>query len=205
MNYSSDNSGRNLHFTVKRDTVQHFPQINQQSRSPFWGYFQVRWDLLGIGMLSTGKIDKFGNLHFLKIEPPALKFQKLNCEWDRTKPRLFSHFTTIDVAELKAYRDVVFMDPNYRDTLFMMHENSNRDNPRLARYTSMTRHQHLGTNITRDRTKRFIKNRPKRSYIPYKHLKISSITRTPSQFSRQSSKNALEDFHRETAWHGVSR
>jgi len=138
MKYSRDNSGRNLHFTVKRDIVQHFPQITNSLDHIFSDIFKsdgISWD--------TGKIDKFGDLHFLKIEPPALKFQKLKCEWDRTKPRLLSHFTTIDVR-IKTCRNVVFMDPNYRDTLFMMHENSNRDNPRLARYTSMTRRQHLG-------------------------------------------------------------
>jgi len=41
----------------------------------------------------------------------------------------------------------------------MMHDKSERDNRRIARYTSMTRRHHLGTNITRDRTERFIKHR----------------------------------------------
>jgi len=71
--------------------------------------------------------------------------------------RLFPSFDTIDRNKLRGYDDVVFTDPNLRDTLFMMHEKISRDNPRLARYTSMTRRRHLGTNITRDRTERFIK------------------------------------------------
>src|SRR5271170_3126870 len=40
----------------------------------------------------------------------------------------------------------------------MMHKDSTHDNPRLARYTSMTRRRHLGTNITRDHTERYIKH-----------------------------------------------
>jgi len=43
--------------------------------------------------------------------------------------------------------------------LFMMHKQSTRDNPRIARYTSMTRRRHLGTNIMHDCSERFIKHR----------------------------------------------
>jgi hypothetical protein len=83
---------------------------------------------------------------------PRCKGRSLNaCRWPRTS-------SPIGRNELRGYDDVVFMDPNLRDTLFMMHEKSSRDDPRLARYTSMTRRRHLGTNITRDRTERFIKH-----------------------------------------------
>jgi len=47
--------------------------------------------------------------------------------------RLFPSFDAIDRNELRGYHDVVFTDPNLRDTLFMMHEKSSRDDPRLAR------------------------------------------------------------------------
>ena len=73
--------------------------------------------------------------------------------------RLFPSLDTVDRHELQAYQDVVFTDPNIRDTLFMMHKQSTRDKPRIGRYTSMTRRRHLGTNIMRDRSERFIKHR----------------------------------------------
>jgi hypothetical protein len=41
----------------------------------------------------------------------------------------------------------------------MMHISSNRNNRRILRYTSMSRCRHLGTNIARDRSERFIKHR----------------------------------------------
>lgn len=39
--------------------------------------------------------------------------------------RLFPFFNTIDRHDLREYQDVVFADPNIRDTLFMMHEKVN--------------------------------------------------------------------------------
>jgi hypothetical protein len=60
----SDNSDRNLHITVKRHIVQHVPQITN-SLDHFFLIFSSQMG--SVGMLS-GKIDKFGDLHFLKIE-----------------------------------------------------------------------------------------------------------------------------------------
>jgi hypothetical protein len=72
---------------------------------------------------------------------------------------LLPAFDTIDCNELRKYQNVVFIDPNIRDTLFMMHKDSTCRQPRLARYTSMTRWQHLGTK-NRNRTRRFIEQQP---------------------------------------------
>ena len=72
---------------------------------------------------------------------------------------LFPYFHTINRQELQQYHDIVFIDPNLRDTLFMMHINSSRNNRRILRYTSMSRRRHLGTNIARDRRERFINHR----------------------------------------------
>jgi hypothetical protein len=52
---------------------------------------------------------------------------------------LFPTFNTISPVELSKYNDVIFVDPNIRDTLYMMHEASTRQTPRIARYTAMTR------------------------------------------------------------------
>jgi hypothetical protein len=60
---------------------------------------------------------------------------------------LFPFFNTIERTELRSYQDIVLIDPNLRDTLFMMHKDPNRTTPHYARYTSMTRRRHLGTNI----------------------------------------------------------
>jgi len=37
---------------------------------------------------------------------------------------MFPNFNTIEQQELKQYNNVVFVDPNLRDTLFMMHISS---------------------------------------------------------------------------------
>jgi len=72
---------------------------------------------------------------------------------------LFPYFHTINRQELQQYHDIVFIDPNLRDTLYFMHINSSRNNRQILRYTSMSRRRHLGTNIARDRRERFIKHR----------------------------------------------
>jgi len=89
----------------------------------------------------------------------------------------FPFFDTIERTELQGYQDVVFIDPNLRDTLFMMHKASNRDAPCLARYTSMTRRRHLGTNLTRDRTKRYIKHQHNVDDI---RLRLDNLSHTNS-------------------------
>ena len=63
--------------------------------------------------------------------------------------RMFPNFNTIERQELKQYNNVVFVDPNLRDTLFMMHISSSRNNHRILRYTTMSYRRHLGTNIAR--------------------------------------------------------
>jgi hypothetical protein len=72
---------------------------------------------------------------------------------------LFPYFDKVNRQELQQYNDIVFVDPNLRDTLYFMHINSSRNNRRILRYTSMSRRQHLGSNIARDRRERFIKHR----------------------------------------------
>jgi hypothetical protein len=72
---------------------------------------------------------------------------------------LFPYFHSINRQELQQYHDIVFVDPNLRDTLYFMHINSSRSNRRILCYTSMSRRRHLGTNIARDRRERFIKHR----------------------------------------------
>jgi len=86
---------------------------------------------------------------------------------------LFPFFNTIERTQLQSYQDVVFIDPNLRDTLYMMHKDSNRNTPRYARYTSMTRHRHLGTNIMRDRTERYIKHPLNVDEIRLRHDNLS--------------------------------
>ena len=70
--------------------------------------------------------------------------------------RMFPNFNTIERQELKQYNNVVFIDPNLQDTLFMMHISSSRNSRHILRYTSMSRRRHLGSNIVRDRGERFI-------------------------------------------------
>jgi len=60
---------------------------------------------------------------------------------------LFPYFHTINRQELQQYHDIVFVDPNLRDTFFIMHINSSRNHWCILHYTSMSRHQHLGTKI----------------------------------------------------------
>ena len=79
--------------------------------------------------------------------------------------RLFPYFDTIPPQQLQAYQDIVFADPNKRDLLYMMHDSSAKQFPRLLRYTSMTRRRHLGAHIYRDREKRFIKHHPQFNQI----------------------------------------
>src|SRR5579859_5640530 len=71
---------------------------------------------------------------------------------------LFPYFHTINRQELQQYHDIVFVDPNLRDTLYFMHINSSRNNWHILHYTSMCRRRHLGMNIARDRRERFIKH-----------------------------------------------
>src|SRR5579859_6844018 len=71
---------------------------------------------------------------------------------------LFPHFDTINRQELQQYHNIVFVDPNLRDTLYFMHINSSRNNQQILHYTSMSRRRHLGTNIASDRRERFIKH-----------------------------------------------
>src|SRR5204862_7451386 len=61
--------------------------------------------------------------------------------------------------ELQQYHDIVFVDPNLRDTLYFMHINSSQNNWQILHYTSMSHRQHLGTNIAFDQRERFIKYR----------------------------------------------
>jgi hypothetical protein len=84
-----------------------------------------------------------------------------------------SFFNTIERTELQSYQDIVFIDPNLRDTLFMMHKDSNRTTPHYACYTSMTRQRHLGTNITRDCTERYIKHQHNADEIRLRHDNLS--------------------------------
>ena len=67
--------------------------------------------------------------------------------------RLFPYFNTVAAEELRNHRDVVFVDPNKRDLLYMMHKDSTKQTPHMLRYTSMTRRRHLGTHINHDREK----------------------------------------------------
>ena len=68
--------------------------------------------------------------------------------------KLFPNFSKYyQSARTQKYSDIVFIDPNLRDTLFMMHIHSSRNQRRILRYTSMVR---SGTNIARDRRERFI-------------------------------------------------
>jgi len=88
----------------------------------------------------------------------------------------YFHFS-IERTELQGYQDIVFIDPSLRDTLFMMHKASNRDAPCLARYTSMTRRRHLETNLSRDRTDRYIKNQHNVEDI---RLRLDNLSHTNS-------------------------
>jgi hypothetical protein len=91
----------------------------------------------------------------------------------KTRDAELFFFNTIERTELRSYQDIVFIDPNLRDTLFMMHKDSNRTTPHYARYTSMTRRRHLGTNITRDRTERYIKHQHNVDEIRLRHDNLS--------------------------------
>ena len=51
---------------------------------------------------------------------------------------LFLYFNTFAPAELDNYEDVVFANPNRRDVLFMMHEQSQPGARRILRHTSMS-------------------------------------------------------------------
>src|SRR5579859_6654750 len=71
---------------------------------------------------------------------------------------LFPYFHMINLQELQQYHNIVFIDPNLRDTLYFMHINSSRNNWQILRYTSMSHRWHLGTNIACDQRERFIKH-----------------------------------------------
>lgn len=78
---------------------------------------------------------------------------------------LFPYFNTLSPEEVAEYNDVVFADPNRRDMLYMMHEDSEPDSPLTLRYTSMSRRRHLATKIHRDRETLFIKRQPNAAAI----------------------------------------
>ena len=61
--------------------------------------------------------------------------------------RLFPYFDTISTEELRNYRDIVFVDFNKRDLLYMMHKDSTKQILRTLRYTSMIRRHHLRIHI----------------------------------------------------------
>src|SRR5579859_7025002 len=71
---------------------------------------------------------------------------------------LFPYFHTINRQELQQYHDIIFIDPNLRNTLYFMHINSLRNNWQILCYMSMSRHWYLGMNIACDRRERFIKH-----------------------------------------------
>ena len=73
--------------------------------------------------------------------------------------RMFFNFDAIGQQELKQYNEVVFVDSNLGNILFMMHISNSRNNRRIFHYTSMSRCRHMKINIARDREERFINHR----------------------------------------------
>ena len=77
--------------------------------------------------------------------------KKRKCGKSRDE-RIFRNFNTIG-----QYNEVVFVNPNLWDTLFLMQISSSPNaSCRILRYASTSRRRHLGTNISRDRGERFI-------------------------------------------------
>ena len=131
----------NEHFHMKRKPLRRGPG-GRQFDGTFWT------DGYGVSIL----------MRTPEASKGAGRKRKQGQKRESRDAELFPHFNTIDRQELKAYRDVVFADPNLRDTLYFMHIDSSRNNKQILRYTSMSRRRHLGTNIARDRQERFIKH-----------------------------------------------
>ena len=112
---------------------------------------------------------------------------------------LFPYFHTINRQELQQYHDIVFIDPNLRDTLYFMHINSSRNNRQILHYTSMSRRRHLGTNIACDRRERFIKHQNNVDEIQAAEQCLTQTnTHSTSTTDFDLSKNKMEDLDRET-------
>ena len=76
------------------------------------------------------------------------------------RERTYRNITELSADELQARGPCVLIDPNRRDILFAMHESSTPENPRVYRYTSMSRRRQSGTKAARRRRAREVGNDP---------------------------------------------
>ena len=74
--------------------------------------------------------------------------------------RTYHDIAELSADELQAKGPCVLIDPNRRDILFAMHESSTPENPRVYRYTSMSRRRQSGTKAARRRRAREVGHDP---------------------------------------------
>jgi hypothetical protein len=122
--------------------------------------------------------------------------------------RLFPPFSAVDRDEIRRYDNVVFADPNLRDMLYMMGQNSTRENPSILRHTSMTRRRYLCTKVNKSRAKRFVKHQPNADEIKehqdnLSHTNAYSISSADFQTYcsvRGVAKNILGPLYEQPVW-----
>ena len=78
--------------------------------------------------------------------------------WSKSKD--ISQHTESTIDELQSKGPCVLVDPNWRDILYAMHEDSTAANPRIYRYTSMSRRRNSGKKVARRRQAHEVANEP---------------------------------------------
>jgi hypothetical protein len=124
-------------------------QVFKQSNKEYTGWMQT--DGVALCVLRT----KNG----IRTQSHARK-RKRGESASEKRERIYRDIAELPADELPPKESCVLIDPNRRDILFAMHESSTPENPRLYRYTSMSRRRYSGTKAARRRQEREVANDP---------------------------------------------
>ena len=83
-----------------------------------------------------------------RTQPHARKRKRGESADDR-RARTYHRISEVSADELLSKGTCVLVDPNRRDMLYAMHEHSTAKNPRIYRYTSMSRRRNSGKKAVR--------------------------------------------------------
>jgi hypothetical protein len=118
------------------------------------------------------------------------------------RERTYRDIAELSADELRAKGPCVLIDPNRRDILFAMHESSTPENPRLYRYTSMSRRRESGTKAAKRRRARELANAPgvQATLVTLNSTTFMSTSRGPYEaylLARSAATPTLDDFYRQ--------
>ena len=94
-----------------------------------------------------------------RTQPHARKRKRGKSADDR-RARTYRNIPEVSPDELRSKGPCVLVDPNRRDILYAMHEHSTAANPRIYRYTSISRRRNSGKKVARRRQAHEVANEP---------------------------------------------